>query len=194
MFNSEELRKLPNLITLSRIVVTIGVGILLYIAGERTTSLSAQNVLYILAFILCAYAAISDYLDGYFARKRGECTKTGEMLDPIADKIFAIWVFFFLGVPFWLILVMVTRDVLVGSFFKASGLKTSLLAKWKTAILYLLALITISVKIISPEINLWAFNGETWWHTFTFSHLVLALTIITGIHYTWRATYSKNAS
>jgi len=49
------------------------------------------------AFVICL-AAVSDFLDGYFARKKNEITKLGTLLDPIADKLFvgtALLLFFF---------------------------------------------------------------------------------------------------
>ena len=41
----------------------------------------------ILTFTLCIVAAITDYLDGYVARKRNEITEVGKIIDPLADKI-----------------------------------------------------------------------------------------------------------
>ena len=74
---------LVNLITVSRIVLAIIIFLLLAI----------DNYLEV-ALILFTIAGLTDYLDGYFARKFSLTSKLGEILDPIADKIVIIFLFF----------------------------------------------------------------------------------------------------
>ena len=54
--------------------------------------------LYIVALILFIFASFTDYLDGYFARKTNNVSVFGEILDPIADKILIVFIFFGLAV------------------------------------------------------------------------------------------------
>ena len=72
---------LPNLITLGRILL-IPVFVILFIAPTADRSLSAA-----LVFVT---AAASDLLDGYLARRTGQVTKLGKLLDPIADKLLVL--------------------------------------------------------------------------------------------------------
>ncbi|WP_455378796.1 CDP-diacylglycerol--glycerol-3-phosphate 3-phosphatidyltransferase [Petrachloros mirabilis] len=72
---------LPNLITLGRILL-IPVFVLLFITPTEDRSLSAAAI-----FVI---AAASDLVDGYLARRTGQVTKLGKLLDPIADKLLVL--------------------------------------------------------------------------------------------------------
>lgn len=67
--------------------------------------------------LISVLAIISDYLDGYFARGRGEITDFGKVLDPLADKIFfgtAAIVMIIQGlIPPYLAAIIVGRDILI---------------------------------------------------------------------------------
>lgn len=78
---------LPNILTVSRIVATPGIAIL--------TALDQP----VAAAALFAIAGLTDWLDGYLARKLNQATALGAMLDPIADKL---QVGVILGVLLWL--------------------------------------------------------------------------------------------
>lgn len=74
----ETVLNLPNALTLLRIfLVPILVVILL-------TRFEGKELLGVTVFLL---AALTDFLDGYIARKRGQVTTLGQMLDPVADKL-----------------------------------------------------------------------------------------------------------
>lgn len=72
---------LPNLLTVTRILL-IPVFVMLFIEPTPVRSLTAAIV-----FIV---AAVTDLLDGYLARKTGQITKLGRLLDPIADKLLVL--------------------------------------------------------------------------------------------------------
>ena len=72
-----------NALTFLRILIAIFIFALLY-----------TNNYYLLAFILFFVAGLTDYLDGYLARKYNASSQIGEILDPIADKILIIFLFF----------------------------------------------------------------------------------------------------
>tara|TARA_B100001027_G_scaffold16077_1_gene9656 strand:- start:214 stop:753 length:540 start_codon:yes stop_codon:yes gene_type:complete len=72
-----------NALTFSRIFIAIFIFALLY-----------TNKYYLLAFIMFFVAGLTDYLDGYLARKYNASSQIGEILDPIADKILVIFLFF----------------------------------------------------------------------------------------------------
>ncbi len=69
------------------------------------------------AFILFVVAALTDFLDGFFARKFNTVSDIGRMLDPLADKflMFASYsIFAYLSfIPFWTAVIVITRDVLI---------------------------------------------------------------------------------
>jgi len=72
---------LPNLLTLTRILL-IPVFVVLFVTPDPNRSL--------LAAIVFVVAAVTDMLDGYLARRSGQVTKLGKLLDPIADKLLVL--------------------------------------------------------------------------------------------------------
>jgi len=76
----------PNLITLSRIIL-IPLIIGLYYLPDDWLTLHAKNVAATAVFIL---AAITDWLDGYLARRLNQLSAFGEFLDPVADKLIVV--------------------------------------------------------------------------------------------------------
>ena len=71
----------------------------------------------LIAFILCIIAAITDYLDGYVARKRNEITEVGKIIDPLADKILVavltIKLYLIGELSSYFLLIILLRDVLI---------------------------------------------------------------------------------
>jgi len=76
-----------NILTLSRIFLAAIIFLLL-------TSTDG----YLMALVLFFLAGITDYFDGYLARKYNAVSELGEVLDPIADKILIVFVLFGLAV------------------------------------------------------------------------------------------------
>lgn len=77
-----------------------------------------QNETYrILTFILCIVAAITDYLDGYVARKRNEITEVGKIIDPLADKILVavltIKLYLIGELSSYFLLIILLRDIII---------------------------------------------------------------------------------
>ena len=81
------LNKLPNILTLSRIVAIPVVIGLLFLAAPLGNWL---------AFSFYTYACITDFFDGYLARMWGQQSNLGRFLDPIADKLLVAGVLFML--------------------------------------------------------------------------------------------------
>ena len=140
-----------NLITVSRMVF----GAIIFILLTRTE-------LYWYAFILFFIASITDYFDGYLARKFNHVSQIGEILDPIADKILIIFLLFAISVTLnsyyiaFASALIITREIWVGALrdfnarqHKSDATKVTFLAKIKTTI----QLFTISTYLLGLAIN-----------------------------------------
>lgn len=97
-----------NLISFSRILVAIPVVILHYTNGHQITWVITALVL---------YGIISDYLDGYVARKTGQVSEWGKVLDPVADKFCAFILFLYAVyiniIPLWFFIFEILRDLFI---------------------------------------------------------------------------------
>ena len=84
---------LINLLTVSRIFSALLIFLLLTFESN-----------YLAALVLFIFAGLTDYLDGYLARKYNAVSELGEILDPIADKILIVFILIGLSVTFksWL--------------------------------------------------------------------------------------------
>ena len=140
-----------NILTLSRIFLATLIFVFL---------MSPDG--YLLALILFLLAGMTDYLDGYLARKYNAVSELGEILDPIADKILILFVLFGLAINLSSYLIgfigatIITREIWVGALRdlnarngKSDATKVTFLAKTKTAI----QLFTISFYLFGLTIN-----------------------------------------
>ncbi len=128
---------LPNLLTISRIVVIPAIFLSVYITSMWWA---------IIAAVLFIIASITDYFDGYLARARGETSALGRLLDPIADKLLVTSALVVLlakpgmveyKISFIPVIVILCREILVSGlreFLREvnAGLPVTRLAKWKT--------------------------------------------------------------
>jgi CDP-diacylglycerol--glycerol-3-phosphate 3-phosphatidyltransferase len=140
-----------NLLTFSRVILAAIIFLLL---------MSSDG--YLIALILFYIAGLTDWLDGYLARKYNAVSMLGEVLDPIADKILIVFVFFGLAVNLSSYLIgfiaslIITREIWVGALRdlnarnnKTDATKVTFLAKIKTMI----QLFTISVYLLALTLN-----------------------------------------
>ena len=127
---------------------------------------------YLVALILFALAAGTDWIDGYWARRYQQITQLGRILDPFADKFLICGVFIFLAavpdseiVP-WMAVLVVAREMLVTgirSFFEDKGVdfSASWAGKWKmvfqcaAVLLSLLNLTWIEDGTFTSEVPEW---------------------------------------
>ena len=140
-----------NILTLSRVILAALIFILL---------ISPDG--YFLALALFFLAGITDYFDGYLARKYNAVSQLGEILDPIADKILILFVLFGLAINLssyligFLGAVIITREIWVGALRdlnarngKSNVTKVIFLAKIKTTV----QLFTIFVYLLGLALN-----------------------------------------
>jgi len=108
MRGSNDIWNIPNLLTFFRIAL-IPVLVLLL--------LSPSELLSILSVVVFSIASITDWLDGYLARKMNIVTNLGKFLDPIADKLLiaaALVMLVGLGrIPGWMVVVIIGREIAV---------------------------------------------------------------------------------
>lgn len=102
---SKELRSIPNLLSLLRLVM---VPVFLYLL------LIDQ---FVWALVVLAIASFTDWLDGFIARKFNQITELGKVLDPAADRLFILASLIGLtvngNIPAWLAIVIISRDVML---------------------------------------------------------------------------------
>lgn len=126
---------LPNLLTISRILVIPVIFLSIYIHTPVWSMFAA---------VLFIIASITDYFDGYLARSRNETSAFGRLLDPIADKLLVASALIVIladnmvhPINFIPVIVILCREILVSGLreFLAEvhvGMPVTRLAKWKT--------------------------------------------------------------
>lgn len=165
-------RTLPNWLSLFRLVAAPLVAALLLIDAHG---------LRVPITILFTLASITDYLDGYLARRWAVVSQLGIFMDLAADKILVSTVLIILvgngAVPSWMAAIIVGREFIVSglrSHAAAKGLviSASQLGKWKTTVT-LVALI-LTLLEVNRTLELWALG------------LATAITFVSGIDYVVR--------
>lgn len=132
---------LPNKITCVRLVISL---IVLIILCMPWSSLGVEfpiynifgvenvNLKYIICGVLFAIGSITDFLDGYIARKNNIVTDFGKVMDAIADKVLVNGVLIILAydkfIPLIVPVIIITRDIVVDSIKMASGSKGKVVA------------------------------------------------------------------
>ena len=154
---------LPNKLTIFRIILAfICIGLIL---KNTLTSI-------ILALVVFGLASLTDFFDGYIARKYNLISDFGKILDPIADKVLILGVFFSffcLGiVNFWMVILIAIREILL-TVIRLFNLKKGLvqdaknIGKYKTVsqiagILIIFLIIILLKSMPSNEIVIYLFN------------------------------------
>ncbi len=146
----------PNFLTGLRIVLTPVFLALIF---------SDSGFNKILALLVFTVASLTDFFDGWFARRDKTVSSLGRFMDPLADKLLvssALISFVLLGmVEAWLVGAMLIRDAVITSLRvyairKGRPVVTSRLAKWKTMLQLVLAfgiLVFINVRVITAELT-----------------------------------------
>jgi CDP-diacylglycerol--glycerol-3-phosphate 3-phosphatidyltransferase/cardiolipin synthase len=102
MYRAADLSRLPNLISMLRLPLAAAFP---FVARKPEAALAVLSA-----------AALTDVLDGWLARRRDETTAIGAVVDPIADKVFAVTVMGMLRkqrkMPRWGVVALVTREIL----------------------------------------------------------------------------------
>jgi CDP-diacylglycerol--glycerol-3-phosphate 3-phosphatidyltransferase len=193
---TSSLLNVPNQLTIARLVLSIVCFVFLAIDW------------YLTGLVLFVIAASTDWIDGYWARKYGQITQLGRVMDPFADKIIICGAFIFLagvprvgdsslpasGIAPWMAVLVVAREILVTairSFFEEGGVDFS--AKWagKWKMLFQCLAVGFSLYRLGMHFNP-IFPNVGWtstppdWLTYSLHALVwtaIAFTIYSGWEY-----------
>ena len=187
----------PNQLSILRIILA-PVFLFMY--------LSDSVLLKQLSLLVFFIAVLTDWYDGWHARKFKSVTNMGVFLDPFADKVltsFAFLLFYIEGImPLWMMLVIVVRDIvmtLLRSYheFKGNTMKTSYIAKVKTFIqmtyifLILFLMITITFNVdgsLKTSISSFLFSEVNYYLML----LVTLITFYTGVSYFFEKKYQED--
>jgi len=146
---------LPNQLTILRIILS---PVFLYLFLSDILWMKQVSV------VIYIIAALSDWYDGWLARKFNYITSWGKFWDPLADKILTSIAFIGFAIvdliPWWMVIIIVGRDVIITLLRVFSDMKnynftTSYYAKWKTLLqmIFLYYLLILYVAQFIPDIN-----------------------------------------
>ena len=171
-----KLTNIPNILTISRLLCCPLWLLLFYFD------------LYIFCLILIVYSGVTDFLDGFLARKYNATSIIGKALDPIADKIFTSTVLITFIVDsranFIIVSAIIIRELMVSglrealsNYNKSYLLEVTFLAKIKTAsqflAIFILALVPLNIS----------FSNTVYSFGTIFLYLTAILTVYTGYKY-----------
>lgn len=141
--------KLPNALTVLRIVLVplLVVVLLTEFHGKEWYGLG-----------LFLFAALTDFLDGFLARRWGKITRLGKLLDPAADKILTAAAFISLvelgAAPSWMVTVIVAREFAVSSLRAfAAGERVVIAAGWSGKVKTVVQIVAISLLIVHEQLG-----------------------------------------
>src|SRR6188508_1452635 len=190
----------PNILTIARLVLSVFCFVTLTFDW------------YLTSLVLFAIAAGTDWVDGFYARRYGQITQLGRILDPFADKIIICGTFTFLAaVPpvfserglnassseiwAWMAVIVVAREILVTalrSFFEEHGSDFS--AKWsgKWKMVFQCAAVAASLAMLwhyGYASGFWHHEPLAWviWSVRLLVWSAVAMTIYSGWVYVQRA-------
>jgi CDP-diacylglycerol--glycerol-3-phosphate 3-phosphatidyltransferase len=180
------MRNLPNVLTVARLFLTAGFIFCLTHPGFAAM---------LLAVLLFMTACLSDYYDGYLAKKFNSESNFGKIMDPIADKFLVLAAFFIFErmriIAPWMFWSIFLREVIVtGLRFAAMGQGRVLAAeqagKYKT-FLQLFAIYVILLFLAMQYTTLATpWSRDFWLHgIYILMLLAVSLTTISGISYLW---------
>ena len=132
---------LPNQLTIGRLFLTALFVAVMSIPDQLLKSVHLLDYRITIATLFFLIASLTDFLDGYIARKLNLVTDFGKLMDPLVDKILTSAVFIILSkenmIPAWITITIISREFLVtGLRLLASNqgkvLSADSLCKWKT--------------------------------------------------------------
>ena len=171
---------IPNQLTIARLVLAL--ALFVFLAFD----------FFLTGLVIFMLAAATDYADGYLARRYGQVTQLGRILDPVADKTVVCGTFIFLAaapeslVAAWMAVIVVVRELLVTalrSFIEEAGgdFSAKWAGKWKMAVQCLAIVLCLWWLYVDkpPRWLDYTAQGSIW--------AAIILTLYSGIQYIFAA-------
>ena len=175
----QESLNLPNFITLTRILL-IPVFVVLFVTPTEDRSLGAAAV-----FVI---AAVTDLLDGYLARRNGQVTTLGKLLDPIADKLLVLSALILLvnldRVSALVAILIIAREVAVTGI-RAIAAGEGMVIAAETTGKYKMALQVVAIVLLILEDTFMSDFGNLHLAGIVTLYLSLLLGYVSGGQYVW---------
>ena len=171
----KEILSNPNTLTLFRIAAVPLIVILLLFPGKLFAFVAA---------VLFSFAAITDFLDGFFARRKGLVSTFGKVMDPLADKLLVSATFIMLAslawIPGWIVCIIIGRELAVTGLRNIAAqqgqeISSSRLGKYKTGF-QIAAIIPLLIHYQYLTIDFHAIGTVFLW-------VALAMTLLSGADY-----------
>lgn len=184
---------LPNKLTLLRIVL-IPVMIIMYYISPLTENYIFKDIT-IANFIMCiifVVASLTDFLDGYLARKLNQVTTFGKFMDPLADKLLVVSALLILMdqgvVGAWVAIIIIAREFIVTGIrlLAVEGGKViaaSKLGKYKTATTMVAIIGLFFHEAGAGVMNQFDTSNIIYFIFNIIMYIALALTVISGVDY-----------
>jgi CDP-diacylglycerol---glycerol-3-phosphate 3-phosphatidyltransferase len=179
---------LPNQLTLARLALTV------VFVGALATQYPYNHTVALVVFLV---ATLTDYLDGFLARRWQLITDFGKLMDPLVDKILTAAAFILLipldAFPAWVVITIVAREFLITGLRtlanqKGIVLPAERLGKHKTA----WQMLTIIYFLLLLAWTDWTSTSPAWmdfaWNTIggLLTAITVFLTVYSGLAYFWK--------
>ncbi|MDD2575866.1 MAG: CDP-diacylglycerol--glycerol-3-phosphate 3-phosphatidyltransferase [Acholeplasmataceae bacterium] len=187
---------ISNKLTISRmLVIPIMIIVLFLPVLQDTQTIFELSLAELLFAVLFTLGSITDWLDGYFARKRNEITTFGKFLDPIADKLLVISAMTYIAIfrteyiSFWwiLVLIVIFRELLVSAIRMLGANKQVVIAaSWFGKIKTIVTMPTL-VLILFNRFGLDSILGSNGHYlTDVLFYISVLLTFLSGLDYLYK--------
>jgi CDP-diacylglycerol---glycerol-3-phosphate 3-phosphatidyltransferase len=181
---------IPNVLTMSRLILALFFMFFLFTPGLMGK---------IIALCIFTAACLTDFFDGYLARKLNQITLFGQLMDPIADKVLTFSAFLsFVEMKIlssWMVILLLLREVLITGFrmlalSKGRVIPASKAGKHKT-LSQLIIILVILIYLVLQELFVWDAMWITWfyWCIQLMMLFIVTITLASGINYVrlnWR--------
>lgn len=176
-----------NKLTLLRVFMIPVMILLMYIKSlENPIGFFNMSVAQFLISLLFVIASLTDFLDGYIARKYNQITTFGKFLDPIADKVLVMVALLYLmmimpgRVPLWAVMIVIIRE------FMVTGVRLLAIEKGHVIAASIYGKIKTATTMIALIILLFNDFGLTVWIGNILFYLAIFFTLMSGIDYLFK--------
>ena len=182
-----------NKLTLLRVLMLPAMVIVLYIeplnVQTQFLNMTISQIIFAVLFVL---ASITDFLDGYIARKYNQITTFGKFLDPIADKVLVFAALLYLmvamtsRVPVWSVIIIIVREFMVTgvrllAVEKGTVIAASKWGKYKTA-----STMVAIIILLFNDFGLTNINEHLVWIGNSVYYIAVFFTVFSGWDYLYK--------